>query len=499
MSAQEENGRTATAGRQGGSPFRAQILVVGSGAGGALTAALLAEAGRDVLLMEEGPCVDTSAISTNTPDAMRRLYRNGGLSPILGRPAMAFIEGCCVGGSTEINSAFWHRPPPEILDEWRRDYAVRDLADETLAPLLDELEAELQVARLPPAEVPLNSQLFRRGAEALGWRFQEVARAQAGDLSGSAFAAGAKRSMTQSFIPRALRAGARLLPDCRAIRLELQQGRVTAVYGVRREGGRRVPVRVVADHVFVCGGAIQTPVLLRSSGLRRNIGRNLQLHPMLKVAAEFDTRMDCHASALPVYQVKEFAPEITLGGAVFTPGFLALTLSDNWTQNEAAMGNWRQMALYYVSTRGRGRGQVRGMPVTREAFLRYRFDPRDRANLNTGLQRLCEVLFAAGARRLYPGIRSRALFAGAGDAREFLRRPLSLPDLSLSVLHVFGTCPMGEDARRCAVDSYGRVHGLANLHVNDAAILPTATGVNPQGTIMAVALRNARHFLQEAP
>ena len=301
--------------------------------------------------------------------------------------------------------------------------------------------------------------------------------------------------MRQTYVLRALKAGARLIADCRAVRLDAQGDRVTRVRA--RGGGSAGRLEIVADTVFVCGGAIQTPVLLQASGLRKNIGRTLHLHPMLKVAAQFDVPLDSHRAALPVYQIKGLAPGLTLGGAVFTPGFLALTLSDNWLENRAAMEDWRRMALYYASWCGRGGGAVRRVPGSGEAMVRYRFSEEDRRRATDGLRRLCEVLFAAGARRVFPGIRSRAVFSGFDDVREFLREPLPLADISLSVLHVFGSCPMGEDRGRCAVNSFGRVHGFSNLWINDASILPDAPGVNPQGTIMAVALRNARAFAED--
>jgi choline dehydrogenase-like flavoprotein len=474
---------------------RAEILVVGSGAGGAVVAATLAEAGREVLVIEEGPEVDTSGMATHTPDAMRTLYRQGGLTPILGKPSMAFVEGCCVGGSTEINSAFWHRLPEAVCTSWAETFDIHGLDSAGLARLFEELEQEMKVGVSAAGALCASSRLMKAGAEALSWKVAEVPRAQHEHPDQSAYAPGAKRSMSRSYLPRARAAGARVLADCRAGKIVRKGDRVTDVLAVRTVDGGTEPVRLEAGTVFVCGGAMQSAVLLRSSGFTRNVGDQLHVHPMIKAAAEFDEVVDAHLAPLPVFQVKEFGPDVTLGGSVFTPGFLALTLSDNWLQNEAAMERWRHMATYYATSRGQGCGSIRAVPGSRQAFLRYQFAPRDEELLNTGLARLCELLFAAGARRVFPGIRTRASFAGPDDCRTFMRTPVRLRDMSLSVLHVFGSCPMGEKMNRCGADSYGRVHGTRNLYVADASLLPGPTGVNPQGTVMAVALRNARHFL----
>lgn len=227
-------------------------------------------------------------------------------------------------------------------------------------------------------------------------------RAQATDLGRSQFAPGAKRSMSRTYIPRALAAGARLLAGCRAVRLRHRGRHVTEVEAVETtpEGRRRLAIR--AGTVFACGGAIQTPVLLRASGITRNVGDSLRLHPMVKVAAEFSEELDSHAAPVPIYQVHDLGPDLTLGGSVFTPGFLAMTLGENWAENEEAMRQWRRMALFHVACRGSNRGSVRVWPWTGEAVVRYDLSRADRVNLGIGLGRLCQALFAGGATRIYP-------------------------------------------------------------------------------------------------
>lgn len=472
-----------------------QVLVIGSGAGGAVTAATLAEAGFSVLLTEEGPAVDTSKLATHTPKAMRLLYRNGGLSPILGASNIAFAEGRCLGGSTEVNSAFWHRIPPDTAERWRGEFQIDELQTDSLIRLYEELEGDLEIRRVPETNQPGSSEILRRGADKLGWKVVQVPRAQSGDLAGSQFAPGAKRSMSRTFIPRAVRAGTRVLADCRIMRLHHKDGRVTGASGRILTADGPVNLEIEADWVVLSAGAIQTPVLLRASWIKRNIGNSLRIHPMLKMAAQYDDQLDSHRAPLPIYQVKEFWPEITIGGSVFTPGFLAMTLSDNWRQTQGAMQDWRQMALYHAACRGTSLGKVRCFPINNEAVVRYSLSERDRMHLTLGIARLGEALFAAGARKLFPGLRRPAEINSVEECRRMAENPLPLADMSVSTVHVFSSCPMGEDRERCAVDSFGKVHGFENLRIADASIIPDSPGVNPQGTTMALALRNARHFV----
>ncbi len=479
-----------------GPPLETQVLVIGSGAGGAITAATLAKLGHEVLLLEEGPDVDTAEIASNSTDAMQRLYRNGGLTPIMGNQSIAFVEGRCVGGSTEINSGFWHRLPEHCYFRWTSDALLDEFTPETLEAYFDRIEADLHVSRPTPEQQPRSAELFREGADRLGWDVAEVRRCQK-DPTASPFAPGAKQSMQRTYLPRAVRSGVRIVANCKVRQIEHDAGRVSGVQVTWSDDGRPKRSTIRAETVFVCGGAIQTPVLLRRSGIRRNVGNNLCIHPMIKAAALFDDEVGAHDAVLPMYQVSEFRPTISLGGSVTTPGFLAMLLSDNWEANRQTMHDWSRMAIFYAAIRGMNHGRVRALPgVGDGAVLRYRLSAADQRNLSIGLARLGELLFAAGATAVYPSLRSYPVLRSVEQCRSFLKSYIPIPAMSLSTVHAFSSCPMGENPDFCATDSFGRVRGFDNLHINDASLLPDSPGVNPQGTIMAIALRNAERFAE---
>ena len=105
-------------------PSDAQVLVIGSGAGGATTACVLAEAGLDVLVVEEGEWVEQGSVVPFSLEQMDRQYRAGGVTVALGRPSIAYTEGRCAGGGTEINSGLYRRPPGDLLTRWAVDFAI---------------------------------------------------------------------------------------------------------------------------------------------------------------------------------------------------------------------------------------------------------------------------------------------------------------------------------------------------------------------------------------
>ena len=466
--------------------LRAEIVVIGSGPGGAVTACLLAEAGRDVLIVEEGPFYPLESCAPFSREEMVQKYRNGGVTVALGHPKVAYVEGCCVGGGSEINSGLYHRTPPDVLDEWRRDFAVDALTEADLRPQFEANEHELSVCLSPGAQLPAALKLYE-GATKLGWKSLEVPRWIRYE-PGANPPKGTRQSMTKTFIPRALLAGARLLPGTRATRIRHVGNR----WQIDAAFQRRL-IRIEAEHVFLACGAIQTPALLRHSGIKRNVGDTLHMHPTVKVVALFPEEVNALDMGVPSHQVKEFSPRFSFGCSISSPAHLALTMIDHEHELRSLDGLWRRMATYYAMIRG-GVGAVKPLPFSTDPLVRYRLNNTDLEDLTEALRSLCECLLAAGAERLYPSIAGSQCLRGASDLDK-LPQKLFTDRTSLMTLHLFSSCPMGNNRARCAGDSFGNVYDAPGLHLADASLLCGPPGVNPQGSIMAIVRRNALKFL----
>ena len=191
-----------------------EVLIIGSGAGGAVTAAALAAAGRSVTVVEEGPWVDADSVEPFSLDEMVAKYRHHGLAAALGNPAVAYAEGRCVGGSTEINSGLYNRLPDDLADEWRRRYSIDEFTPAGLAGYADRVESQLSVTTVPGAP-PASSAVLERGATKLGWRNVEFSRVFSYDRAGR----GTKQTMSRTLLPRAVAHGAKILPDTRVVKL----------------------------------------------------------------------------------------------------------------------------------------------------------------------------------------------------------------------------------------------------------------------------------------
>jgi choline dehydrogenase-like flavoprotein len=209
-----------------------------------------------------------------------------------------------------------------------------------------------------------------------------------------------------------------------------------------------------------------------------------------------DDEINAIESTVPVFQIFEFSPDIVIGGSVFSLPYTATGLYDSWEDAREKMHLWNKMVTYYALVRSSGKGIVKAFPFTDDsAFAYYKITDKDIRQLSIGLARLGQLFFAAGAKELYPTISGHPPFKNVKDCLIYLEKDIPIQKTSLLTIHIFSSCPMGENKNITATNSFGKVWEFDNLYINDASLFVDALGVNPQGTIMAIALRNIHHYL----
>ncbi|WP_331771478.1 GMC family oxidoreductase N-terminal domain-containing protein (plasmid) [Embleya sp. NBC_00888] len=477
-------------------------LVVGSGAGGAVAARELALAGRAPVVVEEGPEAPDSDLAARSPaENMRRLYRDAGLSPIHGRPAIAFGEGRCVGGTTVVNGGLLWHPPADLLARWARRFGIDGYLAEHLAPHAREITRRLSV-HTHPERAPANrdSHLLALGADALGWHTDGARRAirecRHSNRCATGCPTGAKQSMALTYLPEARRAGARVHPNTRVVRLVHHAGVVTEVHAVG-PGGRLLAYR--PEVVFLAAGALCTPVLLQRSRVHeRTAGRHTAFHVNVRLNARFAEPVRARDATIFTTQLREFAKlGILVMPANLTPGTLAAGFAGHPPHVlEGMLADIDRVGTYTAQVRMSGPLRIRALPGGGR-LLRHRIRASDRDLLRFAVEQAARVLFAAGAVEVYAP--ERQVLRGVDDVDTFAARA-DPRRWDLVSVHAMASCPMGGADRGGMCDPYGRPYGLRNLHICDAAVLPGATGVSPQGTIMAFAHEIlARHICAPAP
>jgi choline dehydrogenase-like flavoprotein len=469
--------------------LRADVCVVGAGAGGAVLAAELAEGGASVIVLDEGPRHDADDFTARPPQMLARLYRDGGQTATLGAPPIVLPLGSGLGGTTLVNSGTCFRTPPEVLDRWAREFGL-ELDEAALRPCFERVEKALSVAEVTPELAGANAAVARRGAERLGWSHGYLRRNARGCVGSGVCVFGCPTSAKQhtgiTYIPRAEEAGARIVTGAEVRRVRVERRRARGVSARLSRGGT---LEVNAPTVVVACGTIHTPLLLERSGLpdaSGQRGRNLALHPATAAFARMPDIVDMARGVPQSFYVDEFAAEgIMFEGVAGPPAYAAMSLPLTGDAHARAMADYRRLAQFGLMVSDSSRGRIRmvgGRPV-----IRYDLCDADLAKFRSGLARIRELFLAAGAREVY-----LPLPAGVAPVRARAR------DLTLMAFHPLGTARADARASHGVVDGDLALHGVAGLHVADGSVVPSALGVNPQLTIMALATRLALRLL-DAP
>ncbi|HTM19722.1 MAG TPA: GMC family oxidoreductase [Kofleriaceae bacterium] len=480
------------------------VVVVGSGAGGATTAAELAEGGLDVVVVEEGRYFSTRDFTADASAMVRALYRDGGATMAIGDPPVLYQEGSAVGGSTVINGGMSWRTPERILDRWWREDGLDGVRAADMEFFFERVERRIHVAPQDPDSIGVDNALLKLGADRMGWKVIGNLRNQV-HCPGSnncAFGCptGAKQSALVSYIPRALHFGARLYSDVRVDRVDFAGKRAIGVTGhvVRADGGRGARVTVRARLVVLACGAVYTPVLLARSGFRSpsgQLGHQLSLHPNCKVIAVMDREVRGWEGVHQGYQVREFQQEGFLFAAVnIPPGVIGMTTPHHGAELGRLLADYDKMVIAGMLVEDTRTGRVRRGPGGRP-LVTYQLSDFDGEKLIRGTALLCELLFAAGARRIILPFGGVGELRGPDDVRKIFSRKIRKHTMEVVTVHLMGTARMGADRTRAVTDAWGRVHDADRLVVSDASLFPSPIGVNPMETIMALATRNAAFIL----
>lgn len=465
----------------------ADVVVIGSGAGGSTVFRQLARAGLDVLLLEEG--ADNSSAtgySGRISDLTAKLYRRGGLTPVMGLPPFAFGEGATLGGTTEINGGLFWRTPEWVLEDWSQQLGLGHLSPTLMEPLFSDLEQALGAG--PTSTEPgfdRDSELLVAGATALGWHVvpaqRVVPQCSRRNQCGSGCATGAKQSMAMTFIPDAAAHGGRVATRLKAVGFRRRGIRVTHVVA---ENPRGEPVAIPCREVVVSGGALQSPALLRRGRLSKTAGRRIGFHLNTKILAQFKDNVDAQLGTMFTHQVQEFMRQgILIMASNYRPEYLSLAIA-NWKneQIEQLLLDYSRTAMYTMMVRPKKYGSLllRGNTIVPV----FRLGREDQNLLARGTLLTVQSLFAAGAVRVHLPLNGSRPVSNVREAANLLARSKAM-DWELSSVHAMASCPMGTGDID-PVDANGRVKGWQNVSVADASVLPTTIGESPQETIMAI-------------
>jgi choline dehydrogenase-like flavoprotein len=491
---------------------RPDVCVVGSGAGGAVVAARLAQVGLHVVVLEEGPWHRPEDSTLREEDAYPRLYQEKGQRATADL-AITILQGRALGGTTVVNWTTSFRTPDRVLAHWRRVHGVEGITPEALAPHFLAVEERLGIHEQPADEVNANNGALWEGAGRLGWARARTRRNVQGcqnlGYCHMGCPLGARTSMDQTYLPDAVAAGARVYANARAVRVEYRERRAVAVHAevldprTDRPTGRRVTVRPRV--LVLSGGAVNTPALLLRSRLdiSGRVGKRTFLHPVAAMVGLYRDRVDGWSGAPQSVTSHHFADRgpgkvgFFLEAAPVHPALAARSFGGFGAAHQDLMAHLPNASALIALAVDGFLPEETGGEVSIRGDGRVRVDYDIRAPIWEALREGCKALarahLAAGAQSVFSLHEDPVEIRDEAEVPRLDRAPWERLRVSVFSAHAMGGCAMGRDPERSVVDARLKMHGMDNIFVVDGSVFPTSLGVNPQLSIFGMAHWAAAH------
>ena len=492
----------------------ADVCVVGSGAGGGVIAAMLAQAGLDVVVLEAGGHREEADFRPYELDAYRNLYWRGGYTPTA-EGLVTVIAGATLGGGTTVNWMNCVPPPAAVREQWAA-LGIKGIDSDDFDRRMDAVRARISATDACSDFNGPNARLSE-GAAALGWHWKTATRntdpatydpANAGHM-GFGDRSGSKQGTLRTYLRDAVAAGARVVPEARAWRILTEGGRAAGVEGtVTRPDGAGVPLRVRAGLVVAACGALETPALLLRSGIGGPAaGEHLHLHPVDALAGLYGEEQRAWwgpPQAVIVDEHRDLADGY--GFLAETPHFgVGLSAASlPWQEarrHKEMVARSRRMATFIGLVRDRGAGRVT-IDAAGEAVVSYPLDDDlDRAHLREALAAMARMHEAAGAEEILDLSPTLPAWHRGEPLDPWVAAIQDLPmgaaagGRPLFSAHQMGSARMGTDPAASVADPEGQLHDVRGVWIGDTSAFPTSVGSNPMLTCMALAHRTAEAIL----
>ena len=456
-------------------------IVIGSGPGGSITANELKKANKDILLIEKGSWFKHFNLKHPGEEFFLK-WKNGGLAAALGNVKIQYSSAECFGGGSEINSGLYHEPDQEFLDEWSKKFNTNDMHYNELKKFIDTTKEKTNVSYLKQY-LSITKKIIN-SAKINNWKIEEIPRWCLDD--DKTFI---KKSMTETYLKEYLKNNGQ-------VSLETHVNKIYKIKNLWKIEfiKKKKKKSITCNNIFLCCGSIENLKILKDNNLVKK-NNKISFHPMIKVVVKFPEKVNKKNMEILTHQLTEFFPDFLVGSAASGLPFLKISAQHDEKLYSDVINNWENMLIFH-STFSIGKGDVIKVPFLNEPIIKYQINKNEINLVKKGLEKLCKLLIDADCDYIYP-IAKKSQKLNKLNYKEYVDKISDVTDLNYSTVHILGGVPMGENKEICTVDSYGKLYGFKNFYINDSSLICNKLLKNPQGTVMAVALRNVTNFLKQ--
>jgi choline dehydrogenase-like flavoprotein len=482
----------------------ADYVIVGTGPSGSTAAKVLSEAGHDVIMIEEGRWIKPEEFDGTAYTAQKLAYRDMGTIAAMGKTVIPLIQGKCVGGGSVINAAIIWRLPSDVYDKWNDQFGIEEAFKwSDLEESFDTLEKDLNVKPVSDNVLGNNNLFPKNGADKLGLDSRIIPRNEKGCKGSAQCLTGcphnAKQSTDITYVPQALEKGARLYHSCAAEHIDVQAKEAKIVRATFKDpltGEKRGTFAAHAKKgIILCCSPIQTPMLLWRSGIglsSGHLGQHLMGHPGSGIMAFFKDPVRLWEGATQGWDSEHYRKNerVKFESLGLVPDLLAARIPGVGREFKEVIKKYEYIGNIGCALVSEAEGRVR--PFGKSTMISYGPTKKDMIQLRKGLKLVAEIMVAGGAETIMPGIYGIDSFLDKDEINKIDKAPVKQKSYTMIMTHLFGTCRMGKDPRQSVVNTDFQVHGTKGLYILDSSIFPTNLGVNPQHTIMAIAMAGAK-------
>ena len=486
----------------------ADVVIVGSGAGGSVLAAELARAGKRVVLLEEGGYHTHADFKGQEGWSYPNLYQDRG-----GRStedqSISILQGRGVGGSTVVNWTTCFRTPKTTLEHWQKRWGVTGLSYDDLVPSWEKVERRLGIQEIPLEVVNKNNRVLWDGATKLGLKPELLHRNVRGCRQSGQCGMGcpfdAKQAMHVTYIPDALHAGAKIYANAKVELLEREGNRITAAHAIvldpltEKPTGRKITVK--APRVVVSGGAINSPRLLLKSGITEgNVGRRTWFHPVLGMVGLMPHAVDgFYGAPQSVALHSDFASRPEMGYfielAPVQPMLSSISARGFGHEHRVNMEKLPFLSAMIGLTIDGFHDDETGATITLKSSgapkIEYAFSDRLWGAAKESMKSMAKIYLAAGATLVRTLHKRSVVIEKESDIAKIDDAPVGPNLIGVFTAHQMGGCQLGADPKTSVVRSDFRHHVVENLYIVDGSVFPTSLGVNPSLTTYGIATHAA--------